>query len=226
MKTNIIKKAIIGSVLASGILTTVGIVENTTTASASTKYKIHKVKKGESLYSVAKKHKTTVTQIKKINKLKSNVLRVGQKLKYKGTITKVSKAKKTSNKKVKKVSNYMGNKYLEKGKRYLGTPYVWGGTSSRGLDCSGFIYRTLKDSGKNVSRLTSGGLYAKYKHISKSQLDKGDLIFFAESGSRITHVAFYYGNGKILHSAGSKVQINNINNGYWSSRIVGYATID
>lgn len=229
---NTLKKAIVGTVIASSLLTTTTMTDIVpqTEASAKTVYKTHKVKKGESLYSIAKSKKTTVSQLKKINKLKSNVLKVNQKIKYKSSTTsKKTTSKKTTYKKKKVVkvsSNQQGNLFLDKGRKYLGTPYVWGGTTSRGLDCSGFIYRTLKDSGKNVSRLTSRGLYAKYKHIPKSQLEKGDLIFFAESGNNITHVAFYYGNGKILHSAGSKVQINNINNGYWASRVVGYATIN
>ena len=220
MKTNM-KKIITKLSLCTMLLGGVGVttyMDSGIEAQASTSY--YKVVKGDTLTSIAKKKKTTVKKIKQLNNLKSNLIKVGQKLKYKGTVT-----KQTKKVKIKKLSNENSNSYLNEGRKYLGTPYVWGGTTSRGLDCSGFVYRTLKDSGKNVSRLTSGGLYAKYKHISKSNLEAGDLIFFSE-GRGITHVAFYYGNGKILHSAGSKVQINNLDNGYWKQRVVGYATID
>lgn len=225
MRKNIIQKVAIATLLFTGITTT-GLASTGTSASAKTSNttSTYKVVKGDTLTKIAKKKKTTVTKLKKLNKLKSSKIRVGQKLKYKGTIP--TAKKKTTKKKIKKVSNRNADRYLDEGRKYLGTPYVWGGTTSRGLDCSGFIYRTLKDSGKNVTRLTSGGLYSKYKKISSSQAEAGDLVFFAEGGSRITHVAFVYGNGKILHSAGKKVQINNLNNGYWKQRVVGYARIN
>lgn len=222
LKNKLIKKVTIATMLLCGF--TGATIINSEQAHASTKKYTYTVVKGDTLSKIAKKKKTTITKLKKLNKLKSNLIFVGQKLKYKGTIK--TTVKTASKKKIKKTSNDISVRYLKEGKKYLGVPYVWGGTTRSGMDCSGFVYRTLKDSGKNVTRLTSGGLYAKYRHVSKSNLDRGDLVFFAENGSRITHVAFYYGDGKILHSAGSKVQINNIDNGYWKQRIVGYASID
>lgn len=123
---------------------------------------------------------------------------------------------------VKPVSNN-GDKLIKEGAKHLGTPYVWGGTTTNGFDCSGFVrYVYQKTLGKSLPR-TSGEQYNKAKKISKSQLEKGDLVFFSASGGRITHVAMYAGNGKLLHAAGNKVQYQNLA-GYWSNLVVGYGT--
>lgn len=128
--------------------------------------------------------------------------------------------------KVSKVSNELAqDEYITQGLKYIGTPYVWGGTTARGLDCSGYVYRVLNDVGYKHSRLTSGGYYNKSKHLSASEAEPGDLVFFSGNGRTITHVAFYYGNGKLLHAAGKSVKISYLNDGYWNKRLVGYGRI-
>lgn len=116
-----------------------------------------------------------------------------------------------------------GDKLISTGAKYLGVPYVWGGTTPSGFDCSGFTsYVYKKVLGKTIPR-TSGEQYNKAKKISKSQLKKGDLVFFSASGGRITHVAMYAGSGKLLHAAGNKVQYQSLA-GYWDKLVVGYGT--
>lgn len=123
---------------------------------------------------------------------------------------------------VKPVSN-TGSKLIATGAKYLGVPYVWGGSTPSGFDCSGFTsYVYKKTLGKTIPR-TSGAQYSASKKISKSQLKKGDLIFFSASGNGITHVAMYAGSGKLLHAAGNKVQYQNLA-GYWDKLVVGYGT--
>lgn len=123
---------------------------------------------------------------------------------------------------VKPASN-SGSNLISTGAQYLGVPYVWGGTTPSGFDCSGFTsYVYKKATGKTIPR-TSGAQYAGSKKISKSQLKKGDLVFFSASGGRITHVAMYAGNGKLLHAAGNQVQYQNLA-GYWDKLVVGYGT--
>lgn len=88
-------------------------------------------------------------------------------------------------------------------KNYLGTPYVWGGESmdEGGMDCSGFVYNALKDSGYNVGRTTAQGYRSYGSKVSKSEMQPGDLVFFGNSG-KATHIGIYIGNGQMIHSSG------------------------
>ena len=88
-------------------------------------------------------------------------------------------------------------------KKYLGTPYVWGGESMEegGMDCSGFVYNALKDAGFNVGRTTAQEYRNQGSAVSKADLQPGDLIFYGKNNNA-THIAIYLGNGQIIHSAG------------------------
>lgn len=87
-------------------------------------------------------------------------------------------------------------------KQFLGNPYVFGGTSlTDGIDCSAFVQQVYKKYGINVSR-TSRDQYAQCKKISASQLQPGDLVFYAYDDGYIHHVAMYIGNGQIIHAKG------------------------
>lgn len=93
---------------------------------------------------------------------------------------------------------------VEAAKKYIGTAYVWGGDSKAdgGLDCSGFVYNALKDSGKNVGRTTAQGYRQGGTKVDKNNLQPGDLVFFGKKG-KASHVGIYAGNGQIIHSSGS-----------------------
>lgn len=110
------------------------------------------------------------------------------------------------------------------GSKFLGVPYVWGGATPSGFDCSGFVSYVYKNVlGKTLPR-TSAAQYSAAKKISKSSLKKGDLVFFNTSGSGVSHVAMYAGNDKLLHAAGKQVKYSNLYDGYWNKRIIGYGT--
>ena len=93
-------------------------------------------------------------------------------------------------------------------KRYLGVPYVWGGTTPSGFDCSGFTQYVYRKAGISIPR-TSRSQYAFVTKISKSSARPGDLIFY---GSPIHHVAIYLGGGLMLDAPhrGTVVQIRPI----------------
>ena len=97
-----------------------------------------------------------------------------------------------------------GNQIIENCKKYLGKPYVWGGESMSegGYDCSGYVYNVLRDSGFKVNRSTAQGYSKLGTTISYSKANKGDLLFFGKSTSKITHIAIYAGNGKMYESIG------------------------
>lgn len=98
-----------------------------------------------------------------------------------------------------------GSSIAAKARTYVGVlPYVWGGTSLKsGADCSGFVQSIYKLYGVNIPR-TSGSQAAGGRSISRSQLRAGDLVFYKNGGSTISHVAIYIGNGKIVHEANSR----------------------
>ena len=107
---------------------------------------------------------------------------------------------------IKKLIHYSNSmtldKILELSEPLLGIPYVWGGKSSFGFDCSGFIQMVFKVAGISVKRDANQQVGAKkLKKISMCEAEAGDLVFFSEN-DWINHVALVVGNGKIIHSSG------------------------
>lgn len=88
--------------------------------------------------------------------------------------------------------------------QFVGNPYVWGGTSlTNGADCSGFVLSVFRDCGVSVAGRTAAAQSQGGTSISSSQLQAGDLVFY-RSGGRVSHVAIYIGDGKIVHAANSR----------------------
>jgi Cell wall-associated hydrolases (invasion-associated proteins) len=88
--------------------------------------------------------------------------------------------------------------------KFVGNRYVWGGQSlTGGADCSGFVRAIYADFGYSLPR-TSSEQSSAGTRVSVSEMQPGDLIFYAYSGGRIHHVAMYIGNGRIVHAASSR----------------------
>lgn len=105
---------------------------------------------------------------------------------------------------------------LKEAKRHVGTPYVWGGSTPRGFDCSGFVQYVYKKKGKTLPR-TSSSMKWNTKPVSKKNIKKGDLLFFATYKKSVSHVGIYMGEGKVIHSAMNGVRIDQIKSGYWKN---------
>ena len=115
------------------------------------------------------------------------------------------------------------NDLITKAKSYIGTPYVWGGdcASEGGLDCSGFIYKLLNDSGIKVRRCTAQTFYNKYRKNLITDIEVGTLLFFGSGKTKITHIALAISSTQMIESVGGSkntiknkgkgVTINNIN---------------
>lgn len=221
--------------------TTTKKVTTKTTTKVSNSVKTYTVKSGDSLSTISIKYNVSVSSIKSWNKLTSDMIYIGQKLSINGkNQTSTTSVNSTPSNKgyvngintaniIQSIThtskNSYSNKIINQGLKYLGVPYVWGGSSPNALDCSGFVYRVYNEVGIPVPRTTSRGFYAMAKKISPSNVQVGDLVFFAEDGNTITHISIYYGNGQLLHASGDRVNIQKMNNTYWNKRVVGYGRI-
>lgn len=88
--------------------------------------------------------------------------------------------------------------------QFVGNRYVWGGTSlTNGVDCSGFTMQVMKNFGVSLPHY-SGSQAQMGKAVTSSQMRPGDLVFYANSGGTVNHVAIYIGNGQIVHAASSR----------------------
>lgn len=110
-------------------------------------------------------------------------------------------------------------KMITEAEKYLGYPYVWGGSSpSASFDCSGFVSWVINHCGNgwNVGRQTANGLMGKCDIIPKSEAKPGDLIFFQKTynTSGASHVGIYVGNGMMIH-CGSPISYASIETSYW-----------
>ena len=113
-----------------------------------------------------------------------------------------------------------GTSVVSKAKQYIGSRYVYGGSSPSGFDCSGFTSYVYKQFGVSLNR-TAAGQYSNGTAVSKAQLQPGDLVMFGKSG--INHVGIYIGGGQMVHAANPSrgVTIDTINSGYYANNYVG-----
>ena len=108
-------------------------------------------------------------------------------------------------------------------KKYLGTPYKWGGTTPSGFDCSGFVYYVLRSNGIKASR-TIATMYKQGTPVKKSELKPGDIVFFQGTyKSGLSHVGIYVGDGKFIHSphSGEVVSYANLYSDYYVNHYYG-----
>ncbi len=108
---------------------------------------------------------------------------------------------KTTNSKTKSVAvsgSASGSALVAQASKYIGTRYVYGGTSPSGFDCSGLVQYSLRKLGVSIAR-SSSSQYGYGTSVSKANLQPGDLVFFSRGGG-ISHVAIYAGNGQVIHA--------------------------
>src|SRR5574344_1424522 len=119
---------------------------------------------------------------------------------------------------------------LHEAEKYLGYPYVWGGSSpSTSFDCSGFVSYVINHCGNgwNVGRQTANGLLNNCTRVSKNNAKPGDLIFFQGTydTSGASHVGIYVGDGMMLH-CGNPIQYASSNSSYWQSHFYTFGRLN
>lgn len=119
----------------------------------------------------------------------------------------------------------IGSRLASRGLELRGVRYRWGGESTSGFDCSGFVYFLLRDQFglRNLPRRASEQYYQMGTAVDKEDMGIGDLVFFTTYKAGPSHVGIYLGDGNFVHasSAGGKVQINSMSEGYYKKRFVG-----
>ncbi|SPP29679.1 putative peptidoglycan endopeptidase LytF [Brochothrix thermosphacta] len=199
----------------------------------------HTVKSGDSLGKIASQYGVSVSYLVNRNNLSNaNDLSVGQVLQLKGAASSSVTPKPTTPKPTTPTTTYKPSKpsapstsglsfntLFSFAQQFSGTPYVWGGTTPSGFDCSGFTQYVYGNSGVSLNR-TAGDQMNQSTKISEGQAKPGDLVFFSyNGGSSIDHVGIYMGNGQMINAQNNGVKIDNIHGNGWGEFLVGFGTV-
>ncbi|PGT84485.1 hypothetical protein COD11_11150 [Bacillus sp. AFS040349] len=164
------------------------------------------VQSGDTLWKISTKTNLSVSQLKTYNNLTSDSIYVGQVLKLTGATTTVP-------------ITLNAEALITEAKKYIGVPYVWGGSTPTGFDCSGYLSYVYNTQGIKIPR-TVATIWEATTTVSSPQ--KGDLVFFTTTAPGPTHAGIYMGDNKFIHAGSSTgVTISDMNNTYWKPRYLG-----
>jgi len=183
------------------------------------------VRSGDNLSTIAARHNISLSYLKSINNLKSDVIYPGQVLKLSGSGTTTATTT-VSNTSAPVTSTYSTaskvTALITEAKKYIGVPYVWAGSTPSGFDCSGYLNYVYGKVGVSIPR-TVETIWNATKPVSS--LQAGDLVFFETYKTGPSHAGIYLGNNKFIHAGTSRgVEISDMNNTYWKPRYLGAKT--
>lgn len=180
------------------------------------------IKSGDTLSGIGKQFGMSVQELKTLNKLKSDMIYAGQKLLVrKDAAVSVPADPVKSTAPAKPPVQNEESDVLTISQDLLGIPYVWGGSTPEGFDCSGFIYYAFNKAGMKVGRYSSEGYYNRAYYINDPQ--PGDLVFFENTYKPgISHMGIYLGNNEFIHASDSGVIISNLDNPYYKKHFDGF----
>ncbi|HCC69492.1 MAG TPA: hypothetical protein DEP99_06385 [Nitrospiraceae bacterium] len=186
----------------------------------------YRIKKGDTLYSISKKYKVSIKEIKEANGLKNDSLRAGEFI----TIPKSVKGDGVTGKSQRKIE--IDEAELENlnkkerivlfAKKFLNIPYRFGGTTLRGIDCSAYVRKVYNFLNIPLPR-TAREQFIVGDSVDKNDLTIGDLVFFRTYATFPSHVGIYIGNNLFIHASrkARKVRISSLNNPYFFKRFIG-----
>ncbi len=197
------------------------------------------IKSGDTLGKISVQYGVSVAQLKSINNLMSDLIYAGQTIvvsaagggsKWSSGSGAVSGQTGTSGSGVSGVkqttakgSNGSGtsvsaqvsvNTVIAEAKKLIGIPYLYGGQTTEGFDCSGFIYYVYKQAGSSMNRQSAAGYFDRSFYVDSPQV--GDLVFFSNTYREgISHMGIYLGGNQFIHAGSSGVMISSLGSGYW-----------
>ncbi|MGM0898464.1 MAG: LysM peptidoglycan-binding domain-containing protein [Bacillota bacterium] len=181
----------------------------------------YRVVSGDTLSKISRSYKVSVAQLMSWNNLSTSNIRVGQVLKIQGSATPAPSPVQVSN----PAASSKAGQVLSIARTQLGVPYAWGGTTSSGFDCSGYLYYVYNRAGITIPRTNTIGYYASSFTVSSPQ--PGDLVFFKNTyRPGISHVGIYVGNNSFIHAGGDRVQITSLNDSYWGKHFDSYKRLN
>ena len=119
-----------------------------------------------------------------------------------------------------KVSRSESSDLVDHALSLRGIPYVFGGTSRSGFDCSGYTQYVFRGSGISLPR-TAAEQFRVGSSVSRAQLQSGDLVFFTTYASGASHVGIYIGGGSFVSASNNGVSISSLDSGYYATRYLG-----
>ena len=171
---------------------------------------LHSVARGDTLTSISRRYGVEVSAIRQVNNLSSDAISIGQILKI-PVLTQPAPATTSGATGVRDVSE-----------RYLGVTYRFGGATSDGLDCSGFVVIVFTELGIKLPR-TSAQQFAFGQPVERTDLRLGDLVFFNTTGQGVSHVGIYLSDGEFIHAASNPGRVikSRLEEKYYAQRYLG-----
>jgi len=199
------------------------------------------VKQGDSLYSISKKAGLSIEEIKRLNQLRTDVLKAGQRLvllKQQDTRTeeieelgdseevKESQQAQGENQTVPELLGKWRDPeerslFVRVVKTFLGVPYRLGGSTLKGLDCSAFVKRVFEIFNVQLPRTAREQLRIG-KKVGRGELEEGDVVFFKTRRANNAHVGIYIGNNEFVHASyrSKEVRVDNLDTPYFNQRFI------
>lgn len=174
-----------------------------------------------------KKKKITEKQVKDVGYYRSLAMTRGQVEYFDGSLSLNSKQENNSSytysgSKMSIYDETIGDAIIAEAQKYLGVPYVWGGTTPKGFDCSGLVQYVYETLGITLNRV-SQDQYKQGMHLTRDELMPGDLVFFKDETGDVHHVGIYAGDGQMIHApyTGAVVSYQSIDTGHYKTEFCG-----